>query len=344
MRAGQIMLLLLSARLGQPLPPWSWETIQTFSHCSNTTGPLSPAALNYFSNNSFTVIEKVQCIACAPVNHSAETKMYAASQQLKAVNPKMETYVYHAVDVARSMYDALAWFDAHPGSELHKANGDLVVHSTIYCPKCHAFDYTDTVGPTPTRWNAVIVDAIQKGGMDGAFIDGISSDHGFKASLLNGVEASKQDAWLVALNSTLAELRHSLGDGYVLIQNAHRGWPESRDARTQLGVNGKIDSKLSFGPPPSIVSDMLLFANTSPRIAALYQTFGGSHGGKASYNISLAAFLISMNKYAYWSFTETLAFDGDTWECDNWAHETGHERDYSRPLGEPTEPAMQRLR
>lgn len=331
-------------RLVQSLPPWSWDTIQTFSHCSNTTGPLSSAALEYFSSNSFVVIEKVQCLACEPVNHSAEIKMYAASRQLKAVNPQMETYVYHAVDVARSMYDALAWFNTHPRSELHKANGDLVVHDTSYCPGCHVFDFTDTVGPTPARWNAVVIDAIQKGGMNGAFIDGISSGGGFKASLLRGVNASKQDAWLVALNSTLAKLRQSLGNETVLIQNSHTGWPQSRDARVQLGVDGNIDSKLSFRPAPSIVSDMQLFADTSPRIAALYQNFGRSHdGGKASYNISLAAFLISMNKYAYWSFTETLPFDGDTWECSNWAHATGHEQDYRRPLGEPVEPAMQHI-
>ena len=43
-------------------PRWSWDTIQTFHHCSNTTGPFSPAALEAFANDSFVVIEKVNAL------------------------------------------------------------------------------------------------------------------------------------------------------------------------------------------------------------------------------------------------------------------------------------------
>ena len=71
------------------------------------------------------------------------------------------------------------------------------------------------------------------------------------------------------------------------------------------------------------------------------QNFGGSRSeSKASYNHSLAAFLISMNENAVWSFTETLANDGDTWECWNWIKSDGHGADMNRALGEPLHPAM----
>jgi hypothetical protein len=47
-----------------------------------------------------------------------------------------------------------------------------------------------------------------------------------------------------------------------------------------------------------------------------------------------------MGNTSFWSFTETQVFDGDTWECANWAAANGHEADYARPLGPPLEPAM----
>ena len=333
-------LAALSPRRAAPLPRFTWDHMTTFAHCSNTSGPLSAAALQAFRNHSFVVIEKVQCLACAPVNHSCEQKMYTASRQLKAASPGIETYIYVAVDVARPMYDAYQWFRTHPSSELHASTGALVTHSTAYCPRCPAFDFTDRLGPTPARWNAVVTDALRHGGMDGCFVDGISSPSGFKQALLKGVEPKKQDAWLLALNATLGALRAAVGPDRVLLQNAHAGWPRSHDARTQLGVGDKIDAKLSFGPR-SLHADMQLFSQSAPRVAALYQNFGmASDSSHTPYNVSLAAFLISMGNTSFWSYTQTQAFDGDTWECANWAATTGHEPDYVRPLGAPLRPAM----
>eukprot|EP00663_Eupelagonemidae_sp_cell21sb_P005694 gene5694-2030_t len=279
-------LLCLLLPLASAMPRFSWDTIQTFTHCANISGPLSPAALRAFRNNSFVVIEKMQCLFCAPVNHSAEAKMYAASRQLKGSNPWVETYVYAAVDVARTMYDAYTWFHDNPAAELHTDSGKLVTHTTTFCNDCPAFDYTDTSGPTPARWNKVIIDAVDVGGMDGAFIDGIASEGGFRKSLLKGIAPARQVAYLVALNATLASLRRQLGGDRVLMQNCHAGWSSSGDARTQLGVGGRIDSKLSFRTH-SLLADMALFATTAPRVAALYQNYGPHDTGHQPYNVSL---------------------------------------------------------
>lgn len=170
MRA-QLLALGVALQLpaAAPMPRFTWDHISTFAHCSNTTGPLSAGALDTFRGHSFVVLEKVQCLACAPANRSCEEKMYAASRQLKAASPGIEVYAYVAIDVARQMYDAYAWFDAHPSSELHGRDGKRLMHATTYCPVCYVFDYTDKLGPTPARWNAVVTDAISKGGMDGCF-------------------------------------------------------------------------------------------------------------------------------------------------------------------------------
>ena len=55
---------------------------------------------------------------------------------------------------------------------------------------------------------------------------------------------------------------------------------------------------------------MQLVAATSPRIGAVYQSFASGWGAvddqMAYYNTSLAAFLISMGPYSYWSYTPLL--------------------------------------
>ena len=191
---------------------------------------------------------------------------------------------------------------------------------------------------------------VLSGSIDGAFIDGISSGSVFNRSLLSPANDSEKAAWLLGLNTTLADLRKATGDKAVLLQNSHSGWPRSRDARTQAGVGGKIDSKLSYGLGASLLSDMQLVADTSPRVAAIYQDFGYSdYKSFSDYNASIAAFLISMGPNAYWSYTRTLSVSpravwpnnvAGSWSCDNWAAVTGHEADYTRPLGAPKGPAM----
>jgi hypothetical protein len=62
-----LLMLLLGLPLADSLPRFNWDHITTFAHCSNTTGPLSATTLQAFRNHSFVVLEKVQCLACAPV-------------------------------------------------------------------------------------------------------------------------------------------------------------------------------------------------------------------------------------------------------------------------------------
>ena len=62
-----LLKLLLLPPQAESMPRFTWDHITTFAHCSNTSGPLSGAALQAFRNHSFVVLEKVQCLACAPV-------------------------------------------------------------------------------------------------------------------------------------------------------------------------------------------------------------------------------------------------------------------------------------
>jgi hypothetical protein len=336
------------------MPAWNWSTIRTFAHCANSSGTLSDQTLRAFARHDFVVFEKFQGKTMAPVNQSAEAKIAAAARQIKTVNTQAEVYMYTAVDFVRGYYDGWAWFDRHPTAELHDKDGRLVAASASVVsewPGAHVFDFSQT--EAQARWNSVVLEAIASGDLDGTYVDGIKSDVEFTRSLLSPASNQKRRAWLAGLNATMHALRVAVGSSKVLLQNSHSDWPRALDVRLQLGVGGKLDSTLSFQPGPTLLSDMQLVAATSPRIGAIYQSFaarGAVDDQMARYNTSLAAFLISMGPYSYWSYTPLLGAINRTtrrtmadgsWSCANWATPTGHEPDYLRPLGPPAVPAMQ---
>ena len=74
-RAVVALLIVASAA---SLPPWSWDTIQTYIHCANMSGPWEPWAAKKLAKASFVVFEKPHGVFYPPINTSAETKIAAA--------------------------------------------------------------------------------------------------------------------------------------------------------------------------------------------------------------------------------------------------------------------------
>ena len=84
--------------------PWSWYTM-SFVHCSNMSGVLNDEIVALMTKSSFTVLEKYQCLPCAPEQAGAEGQVLAAAKQIRAVNPKAPIISYFAVDYTRRWYD-----------------------------------------------------------------------------------------------------------------------------------------------------------------------------------------------------------------------------------------------
>ena len=184
--ARPLPLLLLLAVGGwgavEAMPQWDWDHIQTFAHCANVTGPLSPSALAAFKPHGFVILEKFHQMSNPPVNRSGEQKIYKQAKILKAGNPQQEVYIYVAVDVVRGYYDGWAYFDRHPDTELHDrsappaqpchptprspgavamADGSLVTEGANVVsewPGAHVFDFAQPAGRA--AWNKVVTDAI----------------------------------------------------------------------------------------------------------------------------------------------------------------------------------------
>ena len=132
------LLSLLPLASAAPLV-WSWGTVQTFIHCSNSSGPLSPLAAQTMASSSFAVIEKYQSLLQPPVRAGAEEKVIAAARQVRARNPNATMIFYFAVDYTRDWYDLGRWFDQHSYLQVHNADGQRANH-------------TDSDGGAPNSW------------------------------------------------------------------------------------------------------------------------------------------------------------------------------------------------
>merc|ERR1711968_27492 len=120
----QLLVFLISSL--DALPPWSWDTIQTYIHCANMSGPWAPWAAQKLAMASFVVFEKPHGLFYPPVNNSAETKIANACRQVKEAGGKNppDCYIYTEVDWARTYYSLGHVVDANL-SELgmHYENG-----------------------------------------------------------------------------------------------------------------------------------------------------------------------------------------------------------------------------
>jgi hypothetical protein len=158
MRALALLAAAPAALLAAPLT-WSWATPQTFIHCSNSSGPLSPEAAAAMASSGFAVLEKYQALLQPPVRAGGEIKVIEAARQVRALNPNATLIFYYAVDYARTWYDLGRWFDQHSDLEVHNADKRRANH-------------TDSDGGAPNTWG--IFDWAQPAARS-AWIDRIAS-------------------------------------------------------------------------------------------------------------------------------------------------------------------------
>lgn len=95
MKISRAIALLASAAMGAAAPPsFSWDVLPVFVHCSNKSGPLNAAIVSTMAASDFAVIEKYQCLECAPNYTGGEDKVIAAALAIREVNPNASVFLY----------------------------------------------------------------------------------------------------------------------------------------------------------------------------------------------------------------------------------------------------------
>jgi len=323
-----LILLLLLAILAfpghaAPVAPWTWDTMSTFVHCSNKSGPLSMDIVAVMANSSFTVIEKYMCLECPPAQTGGETKVLTAAAQIRAENPTAPIFFYFAVDYARRWYDLGVWFDAHPELEVHNMDGTLarVVNVDDGNNTWHIFDFAQPAAVA--KWASDIAAVVHKGSLDGVFIDGYrgTGDDSWPKELIPHAGAAQKAAWLQgAWGSTGTLLAATLPPTSVRLPNGNAATMTS--------------------PPPGFNAISIEFFG--PRNIPLLQTLAKTKAfvevhsyigdNEALFNVTLAAYLAAVGENAYFGA-------GNTWDtCESWLV-SYQLAEYKKPLGVPTGPA-----
>jgi hypothetical protein len=319
------VIALASAFVGASAsaPSWSWDRVQTFVHCSNSSGPLNDQIVQLMAQSSFAVIEKYQDLAGLPWGTGAEDKQIAAARAIRAVNPNASVVLYFAVDYTRTWFNLGRYFDAHPELEVHNSDGSLATVKGDGNYTWHIFDFAVPLAQEAWVWDvATTVNAADYNGnrlFDGVFIDGYRSPSSWASNLIGGATAAEQTAWLAGVNATGALLAAALGDDVIRIMNPgqlindYQGYNAVSIEFFDSSLNS-VQSLQQLGAEGAFVE---------------VHTYAGSN--VALFNASLAAYLCGVEEGSYFGA-------GAQWDmCDDWM--IPHP-EYSKALGAPDGPAV----
>ena len=364
-RLAPLLLALVLVHIPPPssaLPPFSWDTVQTYIHCANMSGNWNELALQRMTskNVGFVVFEKVHGLFADPVNTSAETKIAASCAQVKAAAaaakvPAPDCYIYTEVDWARTYYSLGHYVDAHADSlAMHwDTNGTIFdAPGTVNSPgpelvdgqnvtgqhwhyDFHAYDFRSS--ELQQRWAARITDAVKTGHVDGAFVDGNRGGWGTGATKACNNRSDKTCAANVSAGLAAAHRLAANGIGPTKTLISNYPTPEALQV-----ANGGMCERCGNGIK-TVLQLQKQYAHNSCGLqngscVLQYRPFGTGHQVPPYTqlaNKSIATFLLAAGNHSYYGAgSETGAGPeacfgaGGSMRVPTWP-------DLSRPLGEP---------
>ena len=299
-------LALFSAAAAAPLQ-WSWATPQTFIHCSNQSGALSPAAVSAMAASSFTVLEKYQSLLQPPVRAGGEVKVIEAALSIRAAAPNATLIFYYAVDYARDWYDLGRWFDQHSYLEVHNADGRRANHSDDDGGAPNLWGIFDWAIPEARdawidRIASVVSTSDQRGEnlFDGVFIDGYRSASSWAPGLIPNATQAEQAAWLAGAKLLGPALASALGNETIRFINPGQTFDQ---------FPGYSGNSIEFFTP----SDAdIVFLQSIVGVFPTIEVHAYIGADLALFNLTMAAYLIGVGPGAYFGA-------GAQWSsCDDW--------------------------
>ena len=319
------MFLFLS--LVNALPPWSWDTVQTYVHCANFSGEWNDEALAVLAKQPFVVFEKYHKVFQEPKIDNAEEKITESCRKVKALNPKTDCYIYVESDWARTEYSLGHWFEDNPSAQLSCSagtNDTLCDCADKHCQQegCKqynlhysAYDFNNSIARE--KWIERVTNVTATGFVDGAFIDG--DRNGWGSSVTSACPAEKKAGWAAGLGEAVETLARRLGKNKTLISN----YPTS-DAM-KFCVGGMMERGGSSQNIESFGKKTCGLWNQSCLLDYHAQYFSKPADGK------LASFLLGVQKYGYFGGGSGWGGVGSD-ACKLWLTEFP---EFSKKLGEP---------
>jgi len=282
---------------------WSWARPQTFIHCSNSSGSLSPEATLAMANSAFTVIEKYQGLKSPPLYTGGEIKVIEAARAVRSINPNATMIFYFAVDYTRTWYDLGRWFDEHPYLQVHDADGWRANH-TENSDNWGIFDWSQEEARSAwvDKLASVVSSSDDNGNniFDGVFIDGYRSAESWAPGLIPKATQEEQTAWLAGAKLLGPALSDALGNDTIRFINPGQVFNEF--------PGYSANSIEFFGPDDNDIQFLQSLIGTFPTIE-VHSYIGPDI---ANFNLTFAAYLIGVGPGAYFGA-------GAEWDmCDDW--------------------------
>jgi hypothetical protein len=166
-----------------------------------------------------------------------------------------------------------------------------------------------------------VTDAVATGHVDGAFIDG--NRGGWSSGILGPTPKAVQDAWRAGLNASHRELVRRLGASKTTISNYATPEAMAVVSGGMMERGGDIEHIQAFVRrwPGQLLDFHAQYADRSI----------------ATFNSSLAAFLVGMGTYSYFGVGGGWDGDGPS-ACSTWLRRYP---EYDKPLGEPLADGVQ---
>ena len=271
-----------------------------------------------------------------PVGTGAEQKIVAECARIKAVSPTTDCYMYPESDWARTWFYTGSEFDAHPRWELHldarpgsplqnttetQVDDAGVTHTWYF----NAYDFS--VPEAQAAWVTRVAGwfSNSSGALNGAFIDG--NRGGWGSGVLSGTTPAHAAAWSKGLASAHGALAAALGPDATMISNYFTPEAETvcSGGMIERGGSGLGD-----------VQNLMYYANRTCGARGLpclvdYHAQYADVVHSATYNSTLATFLVGMGKYAYYGRGGGWGGNGAS-ACASWLERPP---EFEKPLGEP---------
>ena len=326
-------------------PEFTWDKVPVCIHLANSHDDFTPAQIKYMAQFPLICIEKNQ--AYRKHKNMIEGTCIAA-KALKKANPKTKALFYwnSRIDYGEFYpFGRLLNDDARPEWAMKDVKGEYVV---VHSNNRRTFDPSNA--DFRQWWVQTAVEAIDKGPLDGVFIDALPQFAGNADGKRRTWGEKKYDEVMAGLYSMLTELKEGLGPDRILIGNSLRGEPAIMpDMGTRFFDyldGGMLEhfAALSGNKTDHIVRDIELLQEAGRRGKIIvfkgwprYNfTESSEYKNKPAAEMEaevredivfpLACFLVGAGKYAYFCYSWGYQInDGGLIDYD----------EYKKPLGEP---------
>eukprot|EP01084_Bolivina_argentea_P198893 340444_1 len=325
MRSVILLVICIFSRIniihGIKMPAFSWDTLPVWIHMCNTSGVWNDTTLKYFAKYPIITFEKGQGVFATEEPYAskyAEDKIIDACRQIKAVKPDIICIFYYNSINDWTMYKIHETLAEHPEWWLRDNNNRVVLiggDKSFPQPEQGMLvpDYRQPIIQKLWADECINITANNYGIVDGCFSDkpqyNTFKGYNFTAQQLN--------EFAIGHNNSISSTQVALNKSNASIMISNNGWVPPGIVATQLQV---------FKAEEQYIQQLLSFSTKGILVEA-------HAGGSECDNITntLAAFLISANKYSYYACSKGWIWPGN-WNV--WYPQ------YDKPLGEPLGPAV----